>query len=96
MMQKLDSTPLPLLHHDALTPPLPNTMSSSRHQSPSKRLLSELRNYASDPNPALERLGPVSDDDLLHWTAVMRGAPGTPYEGMCPALVGHTLTENRD
>lgn len=55
---------------------------ASRQQSPTKRLLTELNNYQSDPNEALEFLGPVNDDELLHWTAVMRGVPGTAYEGI--------------
>lgn len=55
--------------------------SSSRVQSPVKRLLTELQNYQSDPNDALDRLGPVSDEELTHWNAVMRGVPGTAYEG---------------
>lgn len=54
--------------------------SSGRTQSPIKRLLNELRAYQTDPNDALVHLGPIHDDELLHWTAVMRGQPGTAYE----------------
>ena len=50
-------------------------------QSTTKRLAKELQDYASDPNPNLRFLQPASDDDLFHWTAVMRGAKGTAYEG---------------
>jgi peroxin-4 len=57
---------------------------SSRTQSPIKRLLNELQTYQSDPNDALDYLGPVNDDELMHWTAVMRGVPGTAYEGILP------------
>ncbi|KAL4894441.1 ubiquitin-conjugating enzyme/RWD-like protein [Aspergillus ambiguus] len=46
-----------------------------------KRLLQELKDYSSNPNEALLHLGPVNDDDLLHWEAVLKGVPGTPYEG---------------
>ncbi|KAF2666940.1 UBC-like protein [Microthyrium microscopicum] len=53
---------------------------SGRTQSPVKRLLNELQTYHSEPNEALDRLGPVNDDELMHWTAVLRGVPGTPYE----------------
>ncbi|OCK79365.1 ubiquitin-conjugating enzyme [Lepidopterella palustris CBS 459.81] len=56
-------------------------MSSSRSQTPTKRLLNELQTYQSDPNDALVELGPVSDNELTHWTAVMKGVPGTAYEG---------------
>jgi len=54
--------------------------SSGRTQSPEKRLMTELNAYQSEPNDALLRLGPVRDDDLLHWEAVMRGVTGTAYE----------------
>ena len=64
-----------LIHH-------PSVMSSSsRGQSASKRLLNELRSYETDPNDALLSLGPVDDDELMHWAAVMKGVPGTAYEG---------------
>ncbi|KAF2809049.1 putative ubiquitin conjugating enzyme [Mytilinidion resinicola] len=46
-----------------------------------KRLLKELQDYQRDPNDALAELGPVSDDELMHWTAVMKGVNGSPYEG---------------
>ncbi|KAF9736741.1 hypothetical protein PMIN06_003527 [Paraphaeosphaeria minitans] len=55
--------------------------SSSRVQSPTKRLLTELQSYQSDPNDALLELGPIDDDELMHWRAVMKGVPGTAYEG---------------
>lgn len=55
--------------------------SSSRTSSPTKRLLTELQTYQSDPNDALVELGPVDDDELMHWRAVMKGVPGTAYEG---------------
>jgi peroxin-4 len=57
----------------------PLAMSSSK--STTQRLLKELKEYASNPNEALLHLGPVSDDDLLHWEAVLKGVRGTPYEG---------------
>jgi len=50
-------------------------------KSPTKRLLHEIQDIASNPNPALLHLGPVSDDDLFHWEAVLRGVRGTPYDG---------------
>jgi hypothetical protein len=54
---------------------------SSRTQSSEKRLLNELKSYQQDPNDALISLGPVSDSDLMNWSAVMKGVPGTAYEG---------------
>ncbi len=56
--------------------------SSSRTQSPTKRLMNELSSLQTEPNEACARLGPVADDELLHWQAVMRGVAGTAYEGI--------------
>lgn len=59
--------------------------SSTTKQSPrstTKRLIQELQNYHHDPNPALLHLGPVSDDELMKWTAVLKGVEGTGYEGL--------------
>ncbi|KZF23666.1 putative ubiquitin-conjugating enzyme [Xylona heveae TC161] len=53
---------------------------SSSHGA-AKRLLQELKFYSQDPNDALISLGPVSDDQLFHWEAVMKGVNGTAYEG---------------
>jgi hypothetical protein len=47
-----------------------------------QRLLRELKDYAKSPNEALLHLGPVDDEDLLRWEAVLKGVNGTPYEGM--------------
>ncbi|KAF1815327.1 UBC-like protein [Eremomyces bilateralis CBS 781.70] len=55
-------------------------MASGRSATPTKRLLNELQSYQNDPNESLVQLGPVSDDKLTHWTAVMRGVEGTAYE----------------
>ncbi len=46
-----------------------------------QRLLRELKDYAKSPNEALLHLGPVDDEDLLRWEAVLKGVNGTPYEG---------------
>ncbi|KAI9868053.1 MAG: hypothetical protein M1813_006798 [Trichoglossum hirsutum] len=54
---------------------------SPRAATPTKRLLNELHDYVQEPNDALLRLGPVSDEQMLHWEAVMKGVPGTAYEG---------------
>lgn len=48
-----------------------------------RRLTKELLSNNADPNPALESLEPVSDDDLFTWRAVLKGVKGTPYEGLC-------------
>lgn len=54
---------------------------AARNQPAAKRLLKELKTYQNDPNEALLHLGPTSDDDLYHWTAIMKGVAGTAYEG---------------
>jgi hypothetical protein len=61
------------------------TKSSAR--SNTKRLIQELQDYHKDPNPALLHLGPVSDDELTKWTAVLKGVEGTAYEGMPSTLL---------
>lgn len=55
--------------------------SSSSSVAVGKRLMQELASYRKEPNPCLVSLDPVSEDDLTHWTAVMKGVDGTPYEG---------------
>ncbi|KAI9871481.1 MAG: hypothetical protein M1830_002875 [Pleopsidium flavum] len=46
-----------------------------------KRLLHELQQYAQEPNDALLHLGPLSEGQILHWEAVMKGIKGSAYEG---------------
>jgi peroxin-4 len=50
-----------------------------------QRLLRELKDYAKSPNEVLLHLGPVDDEDLLRWEAVLKGVNGTPYEGNAPS-----------
>lgn len=54
-----------------------------------QRLLRELKDYAKSPNEALLHLGPVDDEDLLRWEAVLKGVNGTPYEGTRLASATH-------
>ncbi|EYE91308.1 putative ubiquitin conjugating enzyme (UbcJ) [Aspergillus glaucus CBS 516.65] len=49
--------------------------------STTQRLLREFKDYTKSPNEALLHLGPIDEDDLLHWEAVLKGVKGTPYEG---------------
>lgn len=46
-----------------------------------QRLIRELKEYHKTPNESLLHLGPVDEEDLLHWEAVLKGVDGTPYEG---------------
>lgn len=54
---------------------------ANKAQTVTKRLLHELQSYENDPSPALAHLGPVNDDELLHWTAVLKGVDDTAYAG---------------
>jgi len=54
---------------------------ASRNQTAVKRLIQELRTYEQESSEALRHLGPVREDELMHWQAVMKGIPGTAYEG---------------
>lgn len=57
----------------------------------SQRLLRELKDYSKNPNEALLHLGPVDEEDLLRWEAVLKGVPGSPYEGSYPLLLHSNL-----
>lgn len=58
-------------------------MATSRSPTPpsTKRLLQELKSIVEDPSPILQSLSPASEAEILHWEAVMKGFPGTAYEG---------------
>lgn len=55
-----------------------------------QRLLRELKDYSKSPNEALLHLGPVDEENLLTWEAVLKGVPGTPYEGIPFPFPFHT------
>ena len=46
----------------------------------SKRLLQEYKNLTNDPPDGITA-GPVSEDDLFIWEALIQGPEGTPFEG---------------
>lgn len=56
-----------------------------------QRLLRELKDYSKSPNEALLHLGPVDEENLLNWEAVLKGVPGTPYEGISPPCPIYSL-----
>lgn len=56
------------------------SMSRSPTPPAARRLLHELRSQSQDPAPILLSLGPVSDEQILSWEAVLKGVPGTAYE----------------
>lgn len=47
-----------------------------------QRLLRELKDYAKSPNEALLHLGPVDEENLLRWEAVLKGVDESPYQGL--------------
>ena len=46
----------------------------------SRRLLQEYKNLTNDPPDGITA-GPVSEDDLFLWEALIQGPEGTPFEG---------------
>lgn len=54
---------------------------AGKAQTSTRRILNELQNYERDPSEALLHLAPINDDNLMHWTAVMKGVDGTAYQG---------------
>lgn len=51
-------------------------MTSTAH----RRLLQEYRMLTNNPPDGITA-GPVSEDDLLNWEAMIQGPEGTPFEG---------------
>lgn len=45
-----------------------------------RRLLQEYRDLTNNPPEGITA-GPVSEDDLLYWEALIQGPEGTPFEG---------------
>lgn len=45
-----------------------------------KRLFSEYKNLTSNPPDGITA-GPLSEDDIFLWEALIQGPDGTPYEG---------------
>jgi hypothetical protein len=93
-----DPADLPNLHHFQLptsprshslhispslpcTRHIPSTMAAPSGQT-TQRLLRELKDYTKSPNESLLHLGPIDEEDLLRWEAVLKGVNGSPYEGM--------------
>jgi peroxin-4 len=61
-----------------------STTSSSSSRSASKRLLRELATWEKESRDesGIERLGPVSEEELLTWEAVINGRGiGNGYDG---------------
>lgn len=65
------------------------TNSASVSRSAAKRLVKELSAWEneSQTEAGIERLGPVSDEELLHWEAVINGrGVGSGYDGALRSL----------
>ena len=61
---------------DYFLPP-PATMASTTAQ---RRLFQEYKALSNNPPEGITA-GPVSEDDLLYWEALIQGPEGTPFEG---------------
>lgn len=61
-----------------------------------KRLLKELRDAQREPNPQILSLGPVEDDELLKWRAVIAGSEDSIYAGETPTVLCWTWKEERE
>ncbi|KAL7422731.1 ubiquitin conjugating enzyme Ubc7/UbcP3 [Cryptotrichosporon argae] len=46
-----------------------------------KRLMKEYKDLTADPIQDTLTAGPVSEDNMLEWEALLQGPEGTPYEG---------------
>ena len=46
----------------------------------SRRLFSEFRALSTDPPEGIVA-GPVTEDDIFQWEALIQGPEGTPFEG---------------
>jgi ubiquitin-protein ligase len=68
--------PSPQPSHPSYSPTLPPTMASSA----SKRLFKEYKALSSDPPEGITA-GPISEDDMFLWEALIQGPEGTPFEG---------------
>lgn len=63
-------------HNQSLQTQQPVTMTSTAQ----RRLLQEYRMLTNNPPDGITA-GPVSEDDLLNWQALIQGPEGTPFEG---------------
>lgn len=45
-----------------------------------KRLFHEYKNLSQNPPDGITA-GPVTEDDMFHWEALIQGPEGTPFEG---------------
>ncbi|KAK1537832.1 ubiquitin-conjugating enzyme E2-18 kDa, partial [Colletotrichum paranaense] len=70
-----DSKPL-----DPSQPETRNTALAMAQSTAHRRLLQEYRALTNNPPEGITA-GPVSEDDLLHWEALIQGPEGTPFEG---------------
>ncbi|KAI9637433.1 ubiquitin conjugating enzyme [Dioszegia hungarica] len=46
-----------------------------------RRLMKEYRDLTADPLQDMITAGPISEDNMLEWEALVQGPEGTPYEG---------------
>ncbi|KDN70802.1 putative ubiquitin-conjugating enzyme E2-18 kDa [Colletotrichum sublineola] len=67
--------------HNSIEPPsAPNLTSAMAQSTAHRRLLQEYRALTNNPPEGITA-GPLSEDDLLHWEALIQGPEGTPFDG---------------
>ncbi|TYJ53401.1 hypothetical protein B9479_005948 [Cryptococcus floricola] len=58
-----------------------NNNSRAQTSTATRRLMKEYRDLTADPLQDTITAGPVSEDNMLEWEALIQGPEGTPYEG---------------
>lgn len=51
------------------------------------RLMKEYRDLTADPLQDTITAGPISEDNMLEWEALIQGPEGTPYVSYPPAFI---------
>lgn len=67
-------------HPQTSVSPAPAKNSTAMNSVASKRLFQEYKHLTTDPPEGITA-GPVNEDDLFLWEAMIQGPEGTPYEG---------------
>ena len=70
----------PVSHQSHLTSDIGYSLNQMASTTAQRRLLKEYRALTNNPPEGITA-GPVSEDDLLYWEALIQGPEGTPFEG---------------
>nr|KIR45992.1 ubiquitin-conjugating enzyme E2 G2 [Cryptococcus bacillisporus CA1280]KIR84861.1 ubiquitin-conjugating enzyme E2 G2 [Cryptococcus tetragattii IND107] len=61
-----------------------NNSSRSQSSTATRRLMKEYRDLTADPLQDTITAGPISEDNMLEWEALIQGPEGTPYPSDYP------------